>query len=86
MADVEDILARMRQNPQNVRFADVCRVCDHYFGSPRQMGTSHRVYRMPWQGDPRVNIQNDKGKAKVYQVRQVIAAIERLKRERAEDT
>jgi len=36
---------------------------------------------MPWQGDPRVNIQNDKGKAKAYQVRQVVAAIERLSRE-----
>jgi len=29
-------------------------------------------------------IQNDKGKAKGYQVRQVLAAIERLERERAE--
>ena len=84
MADVEDILARMRQNPQNMRFADVCKVCDHYFGSPRQQGTSHRVYRMPWQGDPRVNIQSAKRKAKAYQVRQVVSAIERLKRERAE--
>lgn len=28
--------------------------------------------------DPRVNIQNDKGKAKPYQVRQVLQAIERL--------
>ncbi|RKT79235.1 hypothetical protein DFJ68_2699 [Terracoccus luteus] len=28
-------------------------------------------------GDPRVNIQNDKGKAKAYQVRQVIAAIDK---------
>jgi len=84
MADVEDILARMRENPKGIRFADLCKVCDHYFGSPRQQGTIHRVYRMPWQGDPRVNIQNGKGKAKVYQVRQVIATIERLKRERAE--
>jgi hypothetical protein len=33
---------------------------------------------MPWQGDPRVNIQNKNGKAKSYQVRQVLRAIERL--------
>jgi hypothetical protein len=33
---------------------------------------------MPWPGDPRVNIQNHKGKAKAYQVRQVLLAIERL--------
>ena len=39
-------------------------ICDSYFGEPRQSGTSHRVYRTPWQGDHRVNIQNDKGMAK----------------------
>ena len=36
-------------------------------------------FRMPWVGDPRVNIQSDKGKAKAYQVRQVMAAIDKLK-------
>ena len=60
---------------------DLCRVCDHYFGAARQCGTSHRIYRTPWRGDPRVNIQNDKGMAKAYQVRQVLKAIERLQRE-----
>jgi len=29
-------------------------------------------------GDPRANIQNQKGKAKPYQVKQVLKAIERL--------
>ena len=72
----------MRAEPRNVRFADLCRVCDFYFGRPRQHGTSHRVYRTPWPGDPRVNIQNDRGKAKAYQVRQVLRAIDRLLEER----
>ena len=53
-------------------------MCDEYFEEPRQKGASHRVYRTPWQGDPRVNIQNDKGNAKPYQIRQVIKAIEKL--------
>jgi hypothetical protein len=68
----------MRSNPRGVRFADLCRVCDHYFGPPRQQGSSHRIYRTPWPGDPRVNIQNAAGKAKAYQVRQVLRAIDRL--------
>jgi len=33
---------------------------------------------MPWQGDPRVNIQDDKGKARAYQIRQVLRAVERM--------
>ena len=72
------VLRTLRNNPKGVRFAELARICDHYFGTPRQSGTSHRVYRTPWPGDPRVNIQNDKGKAKPYQVRQVIKAIEKL--------
>ena len=81
MADVADILESMRESPPNVRFADLCRVCEAFFGKPRQSGTSHRVYRTPWQGNPRVNIQGVKGRAKAYQVRQVLKAIERLQYE-----
>ena len=72
------ILRRIRRNPKNVRFNDLLRVCDYYFGPPRQRGGSHRVYKTPWSGDPRINIQNYKGMAKVYQVKQVLAAIDKL--------
>jgi len=81
MPDVDGIVEEIQQNPKGVRFTQLCKVCDHYFGSPRQKGTSHRVYRTPWQGDPRVNIQNAKGKAKAYQVKQVLNAIRRLEDE-----
>ena len=78
VATISDILEKMAANPQNVRFSELCRVCDSYFGAPRQSGSSHRVYKTPWQGDPRVNIQNSKGKAKAYQVKQVLKAVKRL--------
>ena len=78
MAGAAALLKAVRNNPQGVRFADLAKVCDAFFGEPRQKGTSHRVYRTPWPGDPRVNIQNDKGKAKPYQVRQVLRAVDRL--------
>jgi hypothetical protein len=78
MTRIADIVANMKRNPKGIRFRDVCKVCEHYFGEARQAGSSHRVYKTPWLGDPRVNIQNDKGIAKAYQVRQVLKAIERL--------
>ncbi|MGB5324726.1 MAG: toxin HicA [Pseudomonadales bacterium] len=78
MPDITDILAKIRRNPKGVRFMDLCKVCDSYFGKARMSGSSHRVYKTPWAGDPRVNIQNAKGKAKPYQVRQVLLAIEKL--------
>lgn len=75
---IAERIASFAKNLQDVRFADLCKVCDYYFGRPRRKSTSHRVYKMPWQGDPRVNIQNDNGKAKSYQVKQVLKAIEKL--------
>jgi len=81
MSTLTDMLEKMRNNPAGVRFADVCKICDHYFGQARQASGSHRVYKTPWSGDPRVNIQNSKGYAKAYQVKQIIKAIERLEAE-----
>jgi len=77
---MDKILSKMRTAPQNISYADLMKVCEHFFGEARQRGTSHAVYKTPWSGDPRVNIQcGENGKAKAYQVRQVIAAIDRLK-------
>ena len=78
MSTVGKILEQMRTEPANVRFSELQRVCETYFGKPRQNGSSHAIYKTPWPGNPRVNIQNSKGKAKAYQVRQVLLAIERL--------
>lgn len=79
MASFEKILEQMHREPTNVRFSDLLKVCVELFGKPRQTGTSHTIFKTPWLGDPRINIQNDKGKAKAYQVRQVLLAIEKLK-------
>jgi hypothetical protein len=83
--DVAATAEALRSRPKNTGFSELARVCDRFFGEPRHRGSSHRVYRMPWPGDPRVNIQDDKGMAKPYQVRQVIRALERLEAERQED-
>jgi hypothetical protein len=90
MASSKKSLEAMRRMPKNVRFAELLKVCVEHFGEPRQRGTSHAVFKTPWPGDPRVNIQDEKGKAKAYQVRQVLLAIDRLKelkaRERGESS
>ncbi len=78
MATSKKILEAMRRSPKNVRFADLLKVCVEHFGDPRQRGTSHAVFKTPWPGDPRVNIQESKGKAKAYQVHQVLLAIDKL--------
>ena len=78
MSSVKKIIEQLRQEPTNVRFADLRKVCESFFGEPRQNGTSHLIFKTPWPGDPRVNIQDARGKAKPYQVRQVLQAIDKL--------
>ncbi len=79
MTSINDILVEMRSHPGGARFADACKVVTSYFGAPRQNGTSHKVWKMPWAGDPRINMQKGKGGlAKTYQVRQAVQAIDKL--------
>lgn len=73
---IEDTVEKMRRGVA-IYFTELANVCRHYFGEPRIVG-SHHIFKMPWAGDPRINIQNDKNKAKAYQVRQVLAALDRL--------
>jgi hypothetical protein len=63
-----------------------CKICGfvtnlyQIFWKPRISG-SHHIFKMPWQGDPRINIQKDGNMAKEYQVKNVAKAIEKLENE-----
>lgn len=78
MSQIKKLVDQFQNSPQDVRFTDLMKVCNHYFGEPRQKGTSHCVYKTPWFGDPRVNIQEKNGKAKIYQVKQVLEVIKKI--------
>jgi hypothetical protein len=69
----KDILA----NPKNVRFDDLIKICTKHFGNPRISG-SHYIFKTPWRGDPRINVQRDGNMAKAYQVKAVVKALEKL--------
>jgi len=59
-----------------MRFSELCKVCEHHFGDARQKGTSHRKYKTGLKDQPLITIQEWKGgKAKPYQVKQVLQAI-----------
>jgi len=62
----------------NVAFSDLIKICRKYFGEPRIRG-SHHIFKTPWVGDPRINLQKDGKMAKPYQVKDVKKAIEKLK-------
>jgi hypothetical protein len=70
-----DLLARARANPASLRFAEACTLAEcHGWVLARQRG-SHRIFRRP--GTPRLlNLQDVRGMAKAYQVRQLLAAVD----------
>ena len=76
---IDAALEELRSNETNIRFVRLVTIATTFFGSPRIKG-SHYVFKTPWLGDPRINLQKERGKAKYYQVRQLISALERLKR------
>ncbi len=64
-------------NTKNVKFDDLLKICIKYFGHPRIKG-SHHIFKTPWQGDPRINIQKAGKMAKPYQVKIVIEALKKI--------
>ena len=65
--------------PKEIRFSQLLKTCEQFFGNYRVSG-SHHIFKTPWQGDPRINLQKGKGsKAKSYQVQQVLNALRKLK-------
>jgi len=79
MASVEDLEGKMRASPKSVRHEELLKVCRAYFDGERQGSGSHIRFKTPWVGDPRINIQDKRGMAKPYQVKQVLQAIDKLK-------
>jgi predicted transcriptional regulator len=47
MQELIEAVAALRNSPTNVRYADLYKVCTHYFGKPRQEKTSHAKFETP---------------------------------------
>ena len=77
MPPCEDLLAKAKANPKGVRFTDLCALATCYGWVFDRRGGSHHIYKRTGHSQL-MNFQEDNGKAKAYQVRQLIRAIEAL--------
>ncbi len=67
------LLVAIRKNPTGVRFDGLVKlILALGFKLERQVG-SHAIYTHPRSAVPIINVQNMRGRAKPYQVRQVLA-------------
>jgi len=68
----------VRRGNVNIKFADLCYFVEHLGFCGRQKGTSHIVYTMDGVRDI-INLQDNNGMAKPYQVRQVISIVKKYR-------
>jgi len=70
-------LDAIRRSPNNVRFTTLCAVVEAIGYELRRVSGSHRVYRHATRRElPMINLQPKQGKAKPYQVREVLDIID----------
>ncbi len=76
---ISNRIAELLGSEGKVRFSHLLKICEQFFGNYRISG-SHHIFKTPWEGDPRINLQKEKGNyAKPYQVKQVIRALRKLR-------
>ena len=75
MSKPEKLFAKIKNNPQDVRFDEICKIAEVLGFRYKGGKGSHKVYSR--KGIPEIlNFQNVKGRAKPYQVKQFLQIIE----------
>jgi hypothetical protein len=82
---IAEAIRELEENDTNIRFSRLLKICEEFFGKYRTKG-SHHIFKMPWAGNPRINLQKDGAKAKIYQVEQVILCLKKLAKEKLNST
>jgi predicted RNA binding protein YcfA (HicA-like mRNA interferase family) len=80
---IAEAIKELEGNETNIRFSRLLKICEEFFGKCRTKG-SHHIFKMPWAGNPRINLQKDGDKAKIYQVEQVILCLKKWAKENLE--
>ena len=76
MNDRSRLLEFLKKNPKNIRFNKLCKIAEKFGFKFRGGKGSHRIYVKKGIKEM-LNFQNVHGKAKPYQVRQLIKVIEK---------
>ena len=84
MSKVGKQFAEIQNNPWNVHFRVLKRVVLAFGFELKRISGSHHIYQRPGIREP-LNLQNIRGKAKPYQVRQFLALVEKYRLELLEN-
>lgn len=76
--DIGNLLRELAGKEKNIRFSRLLKICEDVFGGSRISG-GHHIFKTPWPGDPRINLQKAGNMAKPYQVKQVIESLKKFR-------
>lgn len=79
MSKREKLLQKAKNSPNNLRFDEICQLAVSYGWIFQRQEGSHQIYLHPALGNvpgSMMNFQNKNGKAKRFQVKQLLDAIE----------
>jgi hypothetical protein len=69
---IDELIQKALFSPQNLRFRELCTLCEYFGMEPRNKKGSHRTYKRKLPPVFTLSIQEDDGMAKPYQVRQLL--------------
>lgn len=81
MSKCDKLLTKAQQSPRNLRFEELCRLAECYGWELKRQRGSHVLYEnnlLDAQDGRLMNFQDNKGKAKDYQIVQLLNAISNL--------
>ena len=81
MGKCDKLLEKAKSSPNNFSFTEICHLAECYDFVFQRQNASHIIYEHPALGIEQnrlLNFQNFKGKAKPYQVKQLLKAISYL--------
>ncbi len=78
-----DDIDELERSLKNTKFDRLVVILKKHFEARATKGTSHVLFKVPWSGDPLINVQPTKGQsqAKQYQVEQVLKALRKLQQQ-----
>jgi predicted RNA binding protein YcfA (HicA-like mRNA interferase family) len=72
----EKLLKKILENPKNVSFSDIIKLISAFGFIETRVSGSHHIYKHP-EITEFINIQNVKGQAKPYQIKQFLSLVEK---------
>jgi len=72
LSNLDNLIQKAVTSPQNLRFDELCSLCRHFGMKQRRSKSGHRIYKRENPPIFTISIQDDDGKAKEYQVNQLL--------------